>query len=201
MSGGRIEAGRQLERLFGVGTVGGLSDAELLERFAAVDERSGRGGVRGDRRASWADGAAGLPEDSPGRARGRGCVPGDVPGAGAAGADARRARITGQLAIRGRDADVAEGAARRGAAGRPRSGRGRPAVGSDRRAGARRAGRPRAGPDPPRGDRPAARLVPGGRRGLLPGGPDAGAGRASAPAGGETVRGRLARARKLLGTG
>jgi RNA polymerase sigma factor (sigma-70 family) len=40
MSGGRIEAeaGRQLERVFGIGVVGGLSDAELLERFAAVDE-------------------------------------------------------------------------------------------------------------------------------------------------------------------
>jgi RNA polymerase sigma factor (sigma-70 family) len=37
MSGGRIEAGRQLERLFDVGTAGGLSDAELLGRFAAVD--------------------------------------------------------------------------------------------------------------------------------------------------------------------
>jgi RNA polymerase sigma factor (sigma-70 family) len=37
MSGRRIEAGRQLERLFGVGTTGGLSDAELIERFAAVD--------------------------------------------------------------------------------------------------------------------------------------------------------------------
>ncbi len=37
MTGGRIGAGRQLERLFGIGTVGGLSDAELIERFAAVD--------------------------------------------------------------------------------------------------------------------------------------------------------------------
>jgi RNA polymerase sigma-70 factor (ECF subfamily) len=37
MGGGRIEAGRQLERLFGVGMVGGVSDAELLGRFAAVD--------------------------------------------------------------------------------------------------------------------------------------------------------------------
>ncbi len=33
MNGGRIEAGR----VFRVGTVGGLSDAELLERLAAVD--------------------------------------------------------------------------------------------------------------------------------------------------------------------
>ncbi len=40
MNGGRIEAGRQLERLFGAGTIGGLSDAELLERFAAVDDDS-----------------------------------------------------------------------------------------------------------------------------------------------------------------
>ena len=74
------------------------------------------------------------------------------------------------------------GSPRRG--GRPRSCGGRPAAGSDRRAAARRARR-RAGPDPPRGDRPTARLVPGGRRGLLPGGPDPGAGRAAAPAGRE----------------
>ena len=40
MNGGRIEAGRQLERLFGAGTIGGLSDAELLERFAAVDDEA-----------------------------------------------------------------------------------------------------------------------------------------------------------------
>jgi RNA polymerase sigma factor (sigma-70 family) len=37
MSGGRIVAGRQLEQLFGAGAVGGLSDAELIERFAADD--------------------------------------------------------------------------------------------------------------------------------------------------------------------
>jgi RNA polymerase sigma factor (sigma-70 family) len=40
MNGGRIEASRQLERLFGAGTIGGLSDAELLERFAAVDDEA-----------------------------------------------------------------------------------------------------------------------------------------------------------------
>jgi RNA polymerase sigma-70 factor (ECF subfamily) len=36
----RIEAGRKLEQLFGFGTVGGLSDAELLARFAAVDDEA-----------------------------------------------------------------------------------------------------------------------------------------------------------------
>jgi RNA polymerase sigma factor (sigma-70 family) len=40
MSGTRIEADRHLERLFGVGAVGGLSDAELLERFAAADDKA-----------------------------------------------------------------------------------------------------------------------------------------------------------------
>ena len=34
MKGARVGASRQLERLFGVGTVGGLSDAELIGRFA-----------------------------------------------------------------------------------------------------------------------------------------------------------------------
>src|SRR5262249_55713760 len=49
MGGGQIEAGRQLERLFGAGTVGGLSDSELLGRFAAVDvdDEAGGGGVGG----------------------------------------------------------------------------------------------------------------------------------------------------------
>ena len=32
-----IGVGRQFERLFGIGAVGALSDAELIERFAAVD--------------------------------------------------------------------------------------------------------------------------------------------------------------------
>ncbi len=36
MNGGRIGAGRTLERLFEVGTSAGQSDADLLERFAAV---------------------------------------------------------------------------------------------------------------------------------------------------------------------
>jgi hypothetical protein len=37
MSEGRIGAGRQLKRLFGVGPVAGLSDAELIERLVAVN--------------------------------------------------------------------------------------------------------------------------------------------------------------------
>jgi RNA polymerase sigma-70 factor (ECF subfamily) len=40
MNGGRIEAGRPLERLFSLGAIGGLGDAELLERFAAADDEA-----------------------------------------------------------------------------------------------------------------------------------------------------------------
>ena len=75
------------------------------------------------------------------RARGRGRVPGDVPGAGAAGADDRRARfglgnwLYGVALRTARKARIA--AARRVARDRRR---GRPAAGGDRRAGGRRAG-------------------------------------------------------------
>ena len=40
MRGIRTEAGRQLERLFRVGTVGGLTDAQLLEQFVAGDDEA-----------------------------------------------------------------------------------------------------------------------------------------------------------------
>ena len=40
MRGVRTEANRQLERLFRVGTVGGLTDAQLLEQFVAGDDES-----------------------------------------------------------------------------------------------------------------------------------------------------------------
>jgi RNA polymerase sigma factor (sigma-70 family) len=40
MRQGRTEAGRQLERLFRMGTVGELSDPQLLERFVAEDDES-----------------------------------------------------------------------------------------------------------------------------------------------------------------
>ena len=40
MRGARTEADRQLERLFRVGTVGGLTDAQLLEQFVAGDDEA-----------------------------------------------------------------------------------------------------------------------------------------------------------------
>jgi hypothetical protein len=45
---------RQINRLFTGGTVTGLSDAQLLERFVAGGER---GGVRGIGGAAWVDGS------------------------------------------------------------------------------------------------------------------------------------------------
>ncbi len=50
MSGGRIGAGRTLERLFEAGTSAGFSDADLLERFTAV----GAGAGENDRAAESA---------------------------------------------------------------------------------------------------------------------------------------------------
>ncbi len=40
MRGARTEASRQLERLFRVGTVGGLTDAQLLDQFVAGDDEA-----------------------------------------------------------------------------------------------------------------------------------------------------------------
>jgi RNA polymerase sigma factor (sigma-70 family) len=40
MRGARTKAGRQLERLFRVGAVGGLTDAQLLEQFVAGDDEA-----------------------------------------------------------------------------------------------------------------------------------------------------------------
>ena len=42
MRGARTGAGRQLERLFRVGTVGGLTDTQLLEQFVAGDDEAAR---------------------------------------------------------------------------------------------------------------------------------------------------------------
>ena len=141
MNGGRIEAGRQLERLFGVGTVGGLSDAELLERFAAVDDE-----------AAGAAFEAIVERHGPMVLRVCRMVLRDAHAAEDAfqatflvlarrARTHRRARAAGQLALRRRRADGTQGADRRGAAVGPRSRGGRPAAGSDRRADARRARR------------------------------------------------------------
>ena len=51
----------------------------------AVDDEAAEAAFAALGRAPWADGAAGLPDGARRPARGRGRVPGDVPGAGAAG--------------------------------------------------------------------------------------------------------------------
>ena len=73
-----------LETLFRDGAIGGLSDAQLLERLSPAAMRPARrrsapGG------AARADGAARLPERPARSARRRGCVPGDLPDPGAEG--------------------------------------------------------------------------------------------------------------------
>ena len=83
--GSREGLGEPLQTLFGVGTLAGLTDGQLLERFVG-------GGVgRRRRRRSrpwWSDTVrwcGRLPAGTRRPARRRGRLPGDVPGPGAAG--------------------------------------------------------------------------------------------------------------------
>ena len=132
---------RRIERIFAAGSVAGLSEGELLERFA----------TRGDEAAFEAILARhgpmvlGICRQRPPRPeRRRGCLPGDVPGPGAQGGLAARSRPAGQLALRGRLAGRAAGASgcRAAARGRGIGDRGRvrprrrPATAHDHESGA-----------------------------------------------------------------
>ena len=71
---------QDVRTLFDTGTTGGLTDGELLGRFA--DRPAGRGGRTGVRRpggAARADGPPRLPLDPARRARRRGRLPGHLP--------------------------------------------------------------------------------------------------------------------------
>ena len=169
---------RQLGSLFEGGSVAGLSDRQLLERFIA--QRRCRP-ARPPSPRWWparADGAGRLPA-APGRpppCRGR--LPGRLPRPGPQGPVDPRPRPAGQLALRGRAPD---GAVRK-ATDRPpaparggrhdeasRSGLVRPGR-ADGPAGRPAGDRPRAGRGPPRRDRPpAAGLPPAGGALLLRG--------------------------------
>ena len=76
---------RPLETLFNLGVLGTLGDAELLEYFRRGPGIRGPAGFPSPGRAARADGPLGLPQRDPGFSRGRGCLPGHVPGAGAQG--------------------------------------------------------------------------------------------------------------------
>ncbi len=101
--GANQPAGRHLLTLFHVGTVGDLTDGQVLERFVSGDG-AGRGGVSCPGRAARADGAARLPT-RPGRPPRRGGrLPGDVPAAGEEGRGGPQGRLVGELAARRRPA-------------------------------------------------------------------------------------------------
>ncbi len=103
---------RQLGTLFEGGSVAGLSDRQLLERFTAGRDRPGRRGrLRGAGGPARADGAGRLPAAPGRRAACRGRLPGRVPGPGPEGPVDPRPRPAGQLAVRGRDPDGAVRAA------------------------------------------------------------------------------------------
>ena len=96
---------RQLGSLFEGGSVAGLSDRQLLERFTAQQRCRRRGRLRRAGEPARADGPGRLPA-APGRPPPcRGCLPGRLPGPGPQGPVDPRPRPAGQLAVRGRAPD------------------------------------------------------------------------------------------------
>ncbi len=98
----QTSAMRQIQRVFIQGTATGLSDAQLLERFAADRDEAV---VRDAGGAARPDGAGRLPGRAPRPARRRGCLPGHLPGAGSQGGLALGQRVAGELAVPDRAAD------------------------------------------------------------------------------------------------
>ena len=96
---------REIRTLYTLGTLGGLTDAELLERFLARGGDDAEDAFAALVASPRADGPGRLPPDAAGLARCGGRLPGDVPRPGAAGRVDRPAGATGELALRRRGAD------------------------------------------------------------------------------------------------
>ena len=166
-SGGRMESSntsslrsviRQLQRLVRPSATLGLSDAELLDRFARQRDES----AFAELLQRHGHGARRLPAH-PGRlARGRGRLPGDVSGARPPRGFGRLAGFHRQLALRRRLPGGPQGTRPPGAA--PRASARRPLRTSQHGAKIRRRGRA-----PRRGIEPAAREIPGAAGALLSG--------------------------------
>ncbi len=185
VGGPSVALWRDIQTLFDGGTVGGMTDRQLLERFTQHRDASFEAAFEVLVRRPRADGAAGLPQRAEGLERCRGRVPGDLHRPGPALRVDPQAGLDRELALRRRLPGGGAGAGRGRAAAcrrapRRRGGRFGPrsAPGRRGRSTRDRAARPGGGPS-------AAREI--SRRGgaLLLGGPDAGAGRGAArlPAG------------------
>ncbi len=70
---------RQIQRVFGEGTLSGLSDSQLLEKF--LDGRD-EAAFTALGRAAWDHGSGNMPGRASQRRRGRRCLPGHVSGLG-----------------------------------------------------------------------------------------------------------------------
>ena len=96
---------RDIHTLYTLGTMGGRTDAELLERFLARGDSDAEDAFATLVARAWADGAGRLPKDAAGLARCGGRLPGDVLRSGAAGRVDRAERASGELALQRRGAD------------------------------------------------------------------------------------------------
>ena len=85
MAGGpSVAVLRDIQTLFDTGTASGLSDRQLLERFASRRDASAEAAFEALGAASWADGATSLPQRTRRCDRRPGRLSGDVPGTGPA---------------------------------------------------------------------------------------------------------------------
>ena len=177
---------RQIESLFEGGSVAGLSDRQLLERFAARRDAGRRGRLRRAGGPARADGAGRLPA-APGRPRTMPRTPSRPSSSSWPARPARSATptcwATGSTASRVRTARKAR--LRLARRRRTRGGRLREAIRPCRSPPVRRpiepVARPRAGRGPARRDRPPAAGLPPAGRALLLRGPHPRRGGAAAP--------------------
>ena len=170
----RDAALRQIHRLFDEGTLAGLPDARLLERYVAHrDELAFEALVR----AAWADGPGRLPRRPRRSQRRRRCLPGRLPPAGPQGQVDLDRWLDRRLAPSRGLADRLSGQVRSRPTPPIRSRR-RPSWPAQRETRPARRWDDTGRRDPP-GDRPAARTLPPADRALLPGGHDLPAGRRS----------------------
>ena len=185
---------KQIDRLFEAGSLVGLTDRQLLERFLAGEAAEAAFEALVDRHGPMVRAVCRSMLGDPRRGRRR--LPGHVPGPGPPG------RLDPPPATRWAAGSTASPAGSRRGPGRRRPPPARSSATSPSGHAASRRGRAagRADARAARGGRAAARALPGPDRALLPGGPVARAGRRALGCPMRTVETRLQRGKAKLRT-